>query len=360
MSKIVHIVSFDVPFPADYGGVIDVFSRVKWFSENGWQVKLHCFEYKRPKAAELDKYAEVHYYKRPLGLRYWFSKKPFIVNTRINKELEEMLKNTSDEVILEGLHCAHYLNLQAGKFYLRAHNIEHEYYSKLAENTSFLRRIYYRSEANKLKAYESVLAKAKVILAISEIEAKHFLQLNTNTVVVPPILELKTEFSGTKPFVLFHGSLFVEENREAVDWILNNITSRLPDTRIVIAGKDPSTALEEKCIEQNVELYANPSQEELEELVQTARVHLLYTNNDSGLKLKFLNAMNSPGHIICSKEIVAGSGLKKGFHLIASPTQTIALVKELLLSEMSQNERNERIQSLQSISGDQKLAELFK
>jgi len=112
LKKRIHIVSFDVPFPADYGGVIDVFFRIKWFTENGWEVILHCFEYDRPKAPELEQFAKVHYYHRPKGIHKIISRLPFIVKTRINEELEKVLANTKDVVLLEGLHCAHYLNLQ--------------------------------------------------------------------------------------------------------------------------------------------------------------------------------------------------------------------------------------------------------
>ena len=177
-TKKLHIISFDVPYPADYGGVIDVFSRVKWFSEKGWEVILHCFEYKRPQAKELEKFAEVHYYPRPTGLKYWFSKIPFIVNTRINTNLEKILRETKDEVILEGMHCAHYVNMQPGKFYVRVHNIEHLYYAKLAKGASFLKKIYYQSEAKKLKNYEFVLVKAKGLLVISSEELEHFKKIN--------------------------------------------------------------------------------------------------------------------------------------------------------------------------------------
>ena len=42
-----HIVSFDVPWPANYGGVIDVFHRARTLTEMGVKVHLHCFEYGR-------------------------------------------------------------------------------------------------------------------------------------------------------------------------------------------------------------------------------------------------------------------------------------------------------------------------
>ena len=46
--KHLHIISFDVPFPADYGGVIDVFYKLKAFASEG--VKIHLYGKKNTKA----------------------------------------------------------------------------------------------------------------------------------------------------------------------------------------------------------------------------------------------------------------------------------------------------------------------
>ena len=63
-----HIVSFDVPYPPDYGGVIDVFYKIKALSELGVKVHLHCFEYGRGQQNELNKIcSSVTYYKRNLN-----------------------------------------------------------------------------------------------------------------------------------------------------------------------------------------------------------------------------------------------------------------------------------------------------
>ena len=59
-----HIIAFDVPYPANYGGVIDVFYRVKALSEAGVKVHLHCFEYGRGEQEILKRCHEVKYYKR--------------------------------------------------------------------------------------------------------------------------------------------------------------------------------------------------------------------------------------------------------------------------------------------------------
>ncbi len=350
--------SFDVPFPADYGGVIDVFNRVKWFHENGWEVILHCFEYKRQPNIELEKYAEINYYPRPTGIMHWFSKTPFIVKTRIHKGLENLLRNTKDEVLLEGLHCSHYLNLQPGRFYLRTHNIEHDYYAGLAKKAKGLKKRYFNSEAKKLKTYEPILSKAKGILVISEKEVGHFKEINPNSIYVPPVFKLVNTFQKTESFVLFQGNLSVEENDEAAHWILDNVQPK-SEANFIIAGKNPSELLKDKCRAQNVELMQNPSAEEMQSLIDSARIHLLWTNNNSGLKLKFLNATASSGHVICNSAIVSGSGLSNGFHTAEGSKEVLRLLDKLMILELEPETWELRQEDIRNEFGGHSLAKVF-
>ena len=73
-----HIVSFDVPYPANYGGVIDVFYKVKALSERGVKVHLHCFEYGRQPAECLEDICySVNYYKIKNNATLLFTQPPY-------------------------------------------------------------------------------------------------------------------------------------------------------------------------------------------------------------------------------------------------------------------------------------------
>ncbi len=43
--KHLHIISFDIPYPPNYGGVIDVYFKIRTLHELGIKIHLHCFEY---------------------------------------------------------------------------------------------------------------------------------------------------------------------------------------------------------------------------------------------------------------------------------------------------------------------------
>ena len=135
-----HIISFDIPFPADYGGVMDVFYKIKALHEAGIAITLHCFQYRdRQPQAELEKYCtKVHYYKRdlsPLSMAQSLAtNKPFITTSRMPSVLLKNLKTDNDPILFEGLHSCGYIAHSALKNRLkivRMHNVEWEYYHNL-------------------------------------------------------------------------------------------------------------------------------------------------------------------------------------------------------------------------------------
>ena len=100
-----HIISFDIPFPANYGGVIDVFFKAKSLTEHGIKVHLHCFEYNRKRIPELDKmFHQVNYYKRDVSRKNLFKSVPYIVSSRVSEELIENLSKDNYPILMEGLH----------------------------------------------------------------------------------------------------------------------------------------------------------------------------------------------------------------------------------------------------------------
>jgi len=92
LEKHLHIVSFDVPYPPDYGGVIPIFALLRKLKEEGILIHLHCFEYGRGEQSELNKYCtEVRYYRRNIGLKGFSPLLPYIVSSRISEELKQSL-----------------------------------------------------------------------------------------------------------------------------------------------------------------------------------------------------------------------------------------------------------------------------
>ena len=90
-----NIVSFDVPFPPDYGGAIDIYYKLETLNDLGIKIYLHCFQYGRSDSKRLEEICvETFYYPRKRNIIRHFSHKPYIVDTRFSSELlENLLKN---------------------------------------------------------------------------------------------------------------------------------------------------------------------------------------------------------------------------------------------------------------------------
>ena len=105
MNNCINIVSFDVPYPANYGGVIDVFYKIKSLHCYGIKIYLHCFEYGRGEQRELAKYCQqVNYYRRDTRIGNHFSKLPYIVKSRQSDKLIQNLTSNNFPILFEGLH----------------------------------------------------------------------------------------------------------------------------------------------------------------------------------------------------------------------------------------------------------------
>lgn len=110
LSYNLNIVSFDVPFPANYGGVIDVYYKLLWLHKVGVKIHLHCFTYGREPAKELEQICEkVYYYERKTGLASNLSLLPYTVKSRQSLELEQNLLSNDFPILFEVLHTCYLL-----------------------------------------------------------------------------------------------------------------------------------------------------------------------------------------------------------------------------------------------------------
>src|SRR5688572_25483853 len=174
----IHIVCHDVPYPPDYGGVFDLFYKIKALHEEGIIIKLHCFSYGRPKQTELNKYCEeVNYYERKTGLRGFSFTQPYIVHSRASPELLENLLKDDYPVLMEGVHCTAFLPqvMKKKKAILRLHNVEGKYYWELFKSeTSLFKKSFFLSESTALSKYEKKLPVDLLTITVSEKDASYY------------------------------------------------------------------------------------------------------------------------------------------------------------------------------------------
>lgn len=331
-----HIVAFNVPYPPDYGGVIEIYYKIKALSEAGIKIHLHCFHYGRDFTEKLGSYCEsVHYYERQTGWLAQFSAMPYIVKSRNAPELLSNLISIDAPVLFEGLHTTYFINnesLKNRKLLIRAHNIEHEYYYHLAKCEKYIfPKLFFKIESLKLKRYEKAL-KDKILLAISKSDYEYFNQQNFNVFYLGPFhpSDSVNILPGYGSYILYHGNLEVQENIKALLFLTKNVFNRI-NFPVIVAGRNPGQEVIREVKKWNhIQLVTNPSDMQLKELIQNAHINILPTFQHTGIKLKLLSALFNGRHCLVNNEMVANTGLEELCIIRNSAEEFITEIEMLL------------------------------
>jgi polysaccharide biosynthesis protein PslH len=138
---------------------------------------------------------------------------------------------------------------------VRPHNLESDYFRKLAKSTSGPRRFAYRVEATKLPRFERMVhtsAHVHAFADISEGEAERRRLLSNRPVsYLPPFLPAGVAdlASSRRPtdVVLFPGSLDNSNNVEGLRWFLHEVWELVlasrPAATLRVVGRKPSPAI---------------------------------------------------------------------------------------------------------------------
>lgn len=338
--KYLHIVSFNVPFPPNYGGVIDVFYKIKSLYNNGVKIILHCFDYGRGLQPELEKYCEkVYYYQRKTTFINNLKSFPYIVVSRKNETLLQNLLLTDDPILFEGIHTCYYLNhpLLKKRFkVVRTHNIETEYYKNLAkQESSWWKKLYFEIESRKLKKYEQTIRFADLVLAVTEKDTAYFSKFcsKVNTIPVFHTNEHITIKPGKGDFVLYHGDLSSNENITAVTYLIDHVFSKISQS-VIIAGMNPPKILKDKVKNlPNCQLISSPSIETINDLITNAQINILITFQQTGLKLKLLHALSSGRFCVVNSNMLHGTKLHPLCSIADTPQEMIREINNLFSQE---------------------------
>ncbi len=348
----VHMISFNVPYPANYGGVIDVFYQLKTLSELNIKVILHSFHYGRKKAVQLEKYCqEVHYYPRKTGIASQLSRLPYIVYSRRNNTLKHNLLKDNHPILFQGTHCCYLLNHFEFKERLkmvRLHNVEWKYYLSLyRQEKNWVKKLFFKIEASKLKRFEenNMIKNADHLFTISSDETDYF-----NT-FQPKGLEHQSAFhsnesvqclTGIGNYALYHGDLSVKDNENAALFLIEKIFSKLK-VKLILAGLNPTALLIDKAKQhKNVEVKANLSNDEMESIIKNAQINILISFNHAGMKLKLLNALYKGRHCLVNHPIIQNTGLESLCSIKDSPEEIIEKISDLMEKDFTSIEIQKR------------------
>lgn len=349
MSRDLHIVCLDVPWPADYGGAIDMMNRIMLLKKQDIKIHLHYFCYNnRGTPNELNQYCEsIHVYERKTGSKGISAKIPYIVASRINSDLINNLNKDNYPVLLEGIHCTGILpeiNKNGRKIVVRMHNEESLYYKELSRSTSSIwKKIFFFRESRLLANYTRQLPSNCVYACISLNDTKTFREkYGLNALFLPafPSWQKVSPDEGIGNLCLYHGNLSVPENEEAATWLLRNVFTRIRKP-FVIAGKQPSARLQKLAhLCQHTCLVADPTESELNDLIRKAHIHVLpcFNKNNTGVRLKLLHALYEGRHCVVNDAMVNGSGLEEACHIGTTAPAFASIIAQLYHKPFTEEE----------------------
>lgn len=348
-TKHIHIVSFNVPYPPNYGGVIDVFYKIKALADLGIKVHLHTFHYGREETEKLNKLCEsVNYYPRQKFYQAIYSRVPYIVGSRQSDSLLSNLAEDTHPILFEGLHTCFYLSHPSirNRFKIvRMHNIEWDYYNSLGKaERNFFRKFYFYAESKKLKEYEEVLKDANLILGISPNDTEYLRERFQHVELLPafhPNTEVLSQ-PGHGAYALYHGNLSVQENNQAAIYLTRRIFDDL-DMPLKIAGRKPSSMLQQEVKQKpQFELLPDPDDEVMSQLISQAHINVLPTFQGTGIKLKLLNALFNGRFCVVNKPMIEKTGLESLCHVCDSADDMKEALKTLFHKEFTQADLEQR------------------
>lgn len=238
------------------------------------------------------------------------------VSPAFEAKLIELLKqNDYDIVQLETLYLAPYVDTirkySNAKIVMRSHNVEHEIWKRITENTTLgAKKMYLHLLTKRLEDFElKYLNKYDMMVAITERDLNFFKRLGCSIPahVTPIGLELddyhQKNTGRTEPTFCFIGSLDWMPNTEGIEWILEEVWSKVlakvPNAEFHIAGRNTPDSLKNGNWK-NVIIHGEvPS---AADFINAHDVMLVPLFSGSGMRVKILEGM-ALGKVVLSTDL---------------------------------------------------------
>lgn len=306
-----QIVSFDNPYPPIYGGVVEVYNKLKPLHNLGIKIHLHCFVTEIPSDySELQEVTEnVYFYKTTRNPKEFFSMMPFSVASRTDGKLLDNLRKSDAPILFESLKTTYLVQkdlLPNHRKFLRLHNIEHYYFSGISQSEkNTFKKYLYKSEALKFVNYETVISKFEKVFALSIFEQNYTNQKFGNSVYIPVFHGNKkvAKLTENGKFAFYHGDLRMSDNLKSVKTLID-IFKRIPDVKFVIASSN-GQKLVERMIGgiTSIEFVPLQSHDQLLKLLADAHMNVMMSYQQSGTKLKLMASLYNSRHCIINDNI---------------------------------------------------------
>ncbi|HOZ30621.1 MAG TPA: glycosyltransferase family 4 protein [Bacteroidales bacterium] len=250
---------------------------------------------------------------------FLFSSVPYNAARFISKDYEKKLseilqKNTYDIIQLEGLYLCPYIDTirkySKAKISLRAHNIEHEIWTRAAVNeTQKLKKIYKKNLASRIRKFKlNYINKYDFLIPITSRDGNLYTVFgNTMPIHVTPTgidsdnTLLQQELNSSEFPGFFHiGALDWIPNIEGLTWFIEKVwkefSRKYPNYGFSIAGRNASTEFEKYLIQNNINYVGEV--DNASEFISKGAVMIVPLLSGSGMRIKIIEGMAAGKTII--------------------------------------------------------------
>lgn len=308
------------PYPPSEGGPMAMNSIITGLLEAGHTVKVMAFNSEKYHV-DIDSIPED--YRKKTGIEFididlkikpkeafknLFSDESYHVKRFISEEFNERLikvlkKERFDVVQLEMIYMTPYIDTirkhSKATIVLRAHNVEHKIWERMAKKTFFFaKRWYINHLVRTLRNYEmGILDKVDGIAAITITDAAYFRRVTATPVIDLPfgvdIDKFQPVFEvGDTPTFYHIGSMNWMPNEEAIRWFLKNVwdkvLARVPEAQIYLAGRNMPRWLR-KTRKKNVVVVGEVP--DAHAFVNEHNVAVVPLLSGSGMRIKIIESM---------------------------------------------------------------------
>ena len=308
------------PYPPSEGGPMAMNSVITGLLEAGHTVKVMAFNSEKYHVdiesipEDYSKKTRIEFVDIDLKIRpkeafkNLFSDESYHVKRFISEEFNERLikvlkKERFDVVQLEMIYMTPYIDTirkhSKATIVLRAHNVEHKIWERMAKKTFFFaKRWYINHLVRTLRYYEmSVLDKVDGIAAITLTDAAYFRRVTATPVIDLPfgvdIDKFQPVFEvGDTPTFYHIGSMNWMPNEEAIKWFLkyvwDAVQKRVPEAKIYLAGRNMPRWLR-KTKKKNVIVVGEVP--DAHEFVNEHNIAVVPLLSGSGMRIKIIESM---------------------------------------------------------------------
>lgn len=349
-SRKILIVTNRVPYPLKDGGNLAMYAMIEGYQQAGMEVFLLSMNTSRHFVAveELPSlFKEIRFETfdidteiriLPSLKNYLLSKQPNQVDRFFDKDFEKKLlaiiEDFEPEIIqLESVYLSAYLDsirgISKALITTRLHNIEHEIWERLANETSNrFKRMYLKDLAARIKRFEiTAWNNADLLIPITNTDAQKVKELSVEKPIqVAPFglseKNIRTTQASEK-WVGYHiGAMDWMPNVDAVTWFLENVWKELhkeiPDFEFHFAGRNMPASFK-KYEGDGVVCAGEVADAQL--FISDKKILIVPLQAASGIRVKIMEAIAAEKLVISTAVGVQGiEGLEDGKHFLPAET----------------------------------------